>query len=599
MKREFFEIVPFNVAVIDRNYNIVSANNNFKEYFGDWNDKKCFEVYKNLRRPCKHCRVGDVFDTKQVRVSDESGVDRFGKPCHYVVHLAPIVEENGEANYVIEMSTDVTETSHWQREYNILFERVPCYISVIDRDYKIIRANEKFRQTFGDVRGKYCYEVYKKKKHICKNCPASKTFKDGTDHTSTQIGITSTGEKAHYIVNTTPLSRGGEGPSLAIEIATDITEINQLQEQLYQAHDFYATLIENAKDGIIALDANNKTQIFNPAARDILDWPHPRKPGVKRIEEMLPDKFFGSPDKNGTIYSDQECVVNTANGSEVPVRFSSIELKSKKHMLGRVAFMQDLRQMKQLEKEKLDAERLGAVGQTVAGLAHTIKNLLMGLEGGIYIVDTGLRKGDATRIVEGWDILQRNFHKTTDLVKDFLSFAKGRLPDLKLNNPNSIIKDIIDLYQDAAERQNVELMTELEEGIRPALLDREGIEACLTNLMSNAIDAAVLGENEKGKVIIRTYEKNGALNFEVEDNGAGMDSEVIQKIFTTFFTTKGNKGTGLGLLTTHKIVKEHGGSIDVNSDIGKGAVFTITLPRKRLDMIAKEAQKDKNNKKGM
>ncbi|MFP4527052.1 MAG: PAS domain-containing protein [Candidatus Kapaibacterium sp.] len=598
LEREFFEIVPFNVAVIDRKYNIVSANNNFAEYFGKWQGKKCYEVYKKLRKPCQHCRVGDVFDTREVRVSDESGVDRHGRPCHYVVHLAPIVGPDGKSDYVIEMSTDVTETSHWQREYNILFERVPCYISVIDRNYKIIRANEKFRQTFGDVRGKYCYEVYKKKKHICKNCPATKTFHDGLDHTSTQIGITSSGEKAHYIVSTTPLSRGSEGPSLAIEIATDITEINQLQDQLYQAHDFYATLIENAKDGIVALDANNKTQIFNPAAREILDWPHPRKPGLKNIQEMLPEEFFDSSDKNDIIYYSPECTVYTSSNQEVPVRFNSIELHSKKKTLGRVAFMQDLREIKQLEKEKLDAERLGAVGQTVAGLAHTIKNLLMGLEGGIYIVDTGLRSGDVSRIVEGWDILQRNFYKTTDLVKDFLSFAKGRLPELKLNDPNSIIKDIIDLYHDAAKKQNVELIADPGKEVKPALLDREGIEACLTNLVSNAIDAAVLGENKTGRVVMRTREKGASLVFEVEDNGTGMDSEVIQKVFTSFFTTKGNKGTGLGLLTTHKIVKEHGGSINVESDLGRGSVFTIDLPRKRLEMIAKEARKDKINKKG-
>ena len=75
------------------------------------------------------------------------------------------------------------------------------------------------------------------------------------------------------------------------------------------------------------------------------------------------------------------------------------------------------------------AEGSGYAGQTVAGLAHTIKNLLMGLEGGMYMVDSGLRRGDAGRIADGWQILQRNFEKTTAMVKDFLSFAKGRLPE--------------------------------------------------------------------------------------------------------------------------------------------------------------------------
>ena len=104
-------------------------------------------------------------------------------------------------------------------------------------------------------------------------------------------------------------------------------------------------------------------------------------------------------------------------------------------------------------------------------------------------------------------------------------------------------------------------------------LDPEGIESCITNLVSNAIDAAMMREDKNGKVEIHTNYKHATLVIEVTDNGCGMDSEVIQNIFTTFFTTKGNKGTGLGLLTTNKIIKEHGGNMEVDSDLGKGSTF--------------------------
>jgi signal transduction histidine kinase len=212
----------------------------------------------------------------------------------------------------------------------------------------------------------------------------------------------------------------------------------------------------------------------------------------------------------------------------------------------------------------------------------------MGLEGGMYIVDIGLQNGDATRIVEGWEILQKNFYKTTNLVKGFLSFAKGRLPKLEMTNPNLIVNEIIELYRDTAQAQNVELVHDLQADIKEALLDPEGLEACLTNLLSNAIDAAVLREDKKGKVIIKTYDKDDLLIFEVHDNGCGMEAEVVRNVFTTFFTTKGSKGTGLGLLTTNKIIIEHGGKIDVESDVGVGSTFRITLSRKTLELIASE-----------
>ena len=145
-----------------------------------------------------------------------------------------------------------------------------------------------------------------------------------------------------------------------------------------------------------------------------------------------------------------------------------------------------------------------------------------------------------------------------------------------------------------AEALGIELSHEAQEAISEAPLDREGLHECLTNLVGNAIDACQMsedgedgagGEDHDGggtHVRMRTFEKDGALVFEVEDDGCGMDYEVKRKVFTTFFTTKGLGGTGLGLLTTRKIVQEHGGRIELESEPGKGTTFRIVLPRDRL-----------------
>jgi PAS domain S-box-containing protein len=461
-QHELLEQMPFNVAIIDHDYNVVEANSAFTDSFGSWRGRKCYDVYKDLDRPCAGCQIMATFSDGKARVTDEVGRDRHGRTAHYVVHSSPLhARQGGPVTHVLEMSRDVVETDRWQQEYQVLFDRVPCFITVIDSDYRIVRANAAFRERFGDARGEHCYEIYKRRKRKCPHCPATKSFKDGSVHKSNQVGISKTGNRTEYIVTTSPLTRGDEKPAHIIEICTDITEL------------------------------------------------------------------------------------------------------------------------KRLEKDMLDAERLGAVGQTVAGLAHSVKNILMGLEGGKYIVSLGLQKDDKDLIAQGWEMLERNFDKTTSLVKDFLSFAKGRLPEVRLVDPNALVREIIDLYHEVAKNAGIDLCADCG-SVKEAPLDPDGIHTCLTNLVSNSIDACQMSEKQDRRVIVRTRNEKGNLVFEVVDNGGGMDYEIKQKIFTTFFTTKGGEGTGLGLLTTRKIVQEHGGKIVVHSRKGEGARFRIILPRKRL-----------------
>ncbi len=244
----------------------------------------------------------------------------------------------------------------------------------------------------------------------------------------------------------------------------------------------------------------------------------------------------------------------------------------------------DITPVKNLEREKREAERLAAVGETVAGVAHGIKNILMGLEGGMYAVNTGIRTGDDDRIARGWTTMQENIGRISTFMKEFLDFAKGRHIVTRSTPPGAPAREVIALYRESAEQAGIRLEADIEAGIAPAPLDAEGIHTCLANLVSNAIDACMLAEREPPfRVSVSVRDEEGALVYEVRDDGQGMDYEVSRKVFSKFFTTKGSdRGTGLGLLTTKRIVHEHGGRISFTSKEGEGSVFRIELPRAAL-----------------
>ena len=256
--------------------------------------------------------------------------------------------------------------------------------------------------------------------------------------------------------------------------------------------------------------------------------------------------------------------------------------------MGKIRFIvemsTDITEVKRLEKEKREAERMAAVGETVAGIAHGIKNVLMGLEGGMYAVNSGIEMGDDARIARGWVTLEENVERISRFVKEFLDFAKGRKTTVAMVDPQRPALKVADLFREKAGQAGVWVDLNLQPGLEPAPLDEDGIHTSLANLVSNAIDACMVAEKPRDFLVTLTLkEEDGVLVYEVSDNGRGMDYEISRKVFSKFFTTKGSdRGTGLGLLTTKRIIHQHGGRISFTSKEGVGSVFRIELPRVSL-----------------
>lgn len=234
-----------------------------------------------------------------------------------------------------------------------------------------------------------------------------------------------------------------------------------------------------------------------------------------------------------------------------------------------------------LVREKVESERLAAIGVAVAGISHYIKNILTGIKGTSYLIDMGIEHDNLKIIKDTWPVFQRATGKIGGLVQDMLTFSKRREPEWQIADINVILKDIHENQHARAEEQGLELHMDIDAQIKPAEFDPARIHDMLLNLTGNAIDAC---EKMPGATItLRSRQdlEHQTLHVTVVDDGPGIPEEIQKKIYEPFFSTKGSRGTGLGLAIARKIAEEHGGRLALESEVGKGSSFTLTLPLKR------------------
>ena len=244
-------------------------------------------------------------------------------------------------------------------------------------------------------------------------------------------------------------------------------------------------------------------------------------------------------------------------------------------------------ELRQAQEELIKSERLATIGETVAGLAHYIKNILTGLRGGTYMLNMGMDKDRPEMIKEGWAMVQRNIETVSDLALNLLMYSKEREPELTKCKCNELVQQAVDLFKERAREHRVKLTTVLDPNLKEAYLDRDGMHNVLLNLISNAIDACIYDPNtsKAWEVTVRTkletdIESGKTIVLEVSDNGCGVTDEVKARLFSRFFSTKAGRGTGLGLLITQKIIQEHGGEITVESEAGQGTTFSVRLKQR-------------------
>lgn len=461
--------------------------------------------------------------------------------------------------------------------YRQYFDALPCYITIQNRDLNLIDANEQFRRDFGDIEGRFCYQVYKQRPEVCEVCPVLKTFQDGRPRQSEEQVRTIDGREVSVLVNTTAIRNSNGEIAAVMEMSTDITDIKKLQRRFKLSQERYQGLFEEVPCYISIQDRDLNIVEANRLHRETFGTYF----GCKcykvykhRDKECHPCTVLQTF-HDGQVHVHEE-VVTGKDGNPINVIVSTSPLRNSNGDIDRVIEMStDITQIRQLQS------KLQTTGLLISQISHDLKGLLNGLDGGIYLVDTGLKKGDDERVKLGWEMVVRNVGAIRGTVLDILYYARDRDPDLQMVSVETLLDEVAKVMKSKASDNNIELHRSVDGVIGQFEADPKAIRSLLVNLVDNSIDACRLDRSEKEHVVsISASGTDDTVRFEIADNGTGMTREVREKAFTLFFSSKGSGGTGLGLFAASKIAGAHGGSISIDSEPDRGSTFIVEFPRR-------------------
>jgi len=457
------------------------------------------------------------------------------------------------------------------------FEELPCYLTVQDRDLKIIQANRHFRDDFGDPEGRFCYQVYKRRADRCEVCPVARTFRDGKRHESEEQVRTDGGEELCVIVNTTPIRDENGRITAVMEMSTDITHIKNTEKLLRRSEEYHHLLFNEVPcyisiqdPDLNIIDANFAflKDFGNGLGRKCYEaYKHRSEPCAPcPVQEAFED---------GDMHSREEAV-RSRDGTNRNVLVTAAPIRDAQGNITHVMEMSaDITEVRHLE------DRLTQLGLLVGSVSHGLKGLLNGLAGGIYLVNSGFKKDDKPRIEKGWATIQRNASRIQSMVSDILYYAKDRVPSWEPLSAAEVAEEVCNQSEIRAQELNVELKKDFDPDSGEFEADAQAVRALLANLVENSMDACRMDEQKtEHNVTVSVKGLTDHVMFEVEDNGIGMDEETRDKAFTLFFSSKGT-GTGLGLFISDRIAAAHGGCIELQSEPRVGTRFSVTLPRSR------------------
>lgn len=230
-----------------------------------------------------------------------------------------------------------------------------------------------------------------------------------------------------------------------------------------------------------------------------------------------------------------------------------------------------------LHARAVHRERVIAMGQVMAGLSHDIRNMLHAMQAGMYLLESGVAQSEIERAAEAYPILGSAMERVSGLVLDMLDFSMNRPPRRESVDVNKLVNEIVTANAPLAVERGIDLVSAVDPAMRTIPADSTGLFRCLSNMVTNAMEAL----DEGGRIELKTRwcPDSAGVFISVKDDGPGIPEGDIPRLFDALFTTKGSKGTGLGLAVTRKIIDEHNGTVAVSSVPGEGTEFILRLPK--------------------
>ena len=487
-----------------------------------------------------------------------------------------------------EIAAKEMELNEQRDEYQKLFERVPCLITVQDRDFRLVRYNQEFYQRFAPEADDYCFHAYKNREEKCIDCPVEKTFADGLSHSAEETGFNKDGSLTHWIVRTSPIKNARGEIVAAMEMSLDITERKQLEEKLRESENKYHEIFNNMPNPVFVLDRDSL---------EILDC----NEGVKSVygydkKEILHRSFldlFPAKDKNQYASAIQtSSVINQVKHQNkagrplfVNIRISPSDYSGKKALLVSTS---DITKRLETEQQLIQASKMATLGEMATGLAHELNQPLSVIKTASSFSVKKIEKNEPIEDQTLFNLLMKidsNVDRATKIINHMRQFARKSDMEMQKAHVNEVMKRAFEIFSQQLKLRGIEVLWNIQQNLPKINADPSRLEQVFINLLINARDAIEekwdsrkSGLGRKNITLKATCDERNVI-CEVCDTGSGVPEAIADKIFEPFFTTKEvGKGTGLGLSISYGIVKDCGGSISVAPNEPEGACFVLKFP---------------------
>ncbi len=465
------------------------------------------------------------------------------------------------------------------------FNEIPYFVAIHDRHGRVLAANRPYRMLLGGGAGDASCLIYEGRAGAAEECPAGRTLRSGNAQESREIVRYRSGRQVPVIVHTAPIFNNDGEVELVLEVSAGTQDVEQLRDELRSTQQRYQLLFDAVPCYVVGLDRNLRVTTANRLFTNEFG----EKTGAAFRELFLiDDEVFAESPIQKTLREGKplngEVALTGPNGRHCHMLVWTSPMTTAAGKLMQVlVILLDITQIRELQSN------LASLGLMIGSISHSIKGVLTGLDAGLYLLNKGIFKRDDAQVQSGLEIVRNITERIRKMVMDILFCAKERDLQRESIDIRSFAEDVRRSVQPLFHSKQVKLVCEFEKDLGAFEVDSAMLRSALINVLENAADACAAEGSAKSYRVVFHVEGNAeAVGIMVEDNGIGMTPEQLKNLFTVFFSTKGSKGTGLGLFITDKIIRQHGGTITVDSAVGRGSRFGIMLPRRAPKSEGKE-----------